>query len=168
MELLCRFIGFPKIFSVLLVLLMGISLSVSDGGTESKVSYSNGRHLLQAKKSCPVNFEFLNYTIITSRCNGPHYPADICCAAFKELACPYSEYLNDLNTDCASTLFGYINLYGKYPPGLFANECRESRRGLECTASAPTTSENDSSSFQVTCIPFGLLATIAGFLVLLA
>ncbi|OWM85944.1 hypothetical protein CDL15_Pgr012194 [Punica granatum] len=119
-------------------------------------------------KGCPVNFEFLNYTIITSRCNGPHYPADICCAAFKELACPYSEYLNDLNTDCASTLFGYINLYGKYPPGLFANECRESRRGLECTASAPTTSENDSSSFQVTCIPFGLLATIAGFLVLLA
>ncbi|XP_034709698.1 GPI-anchored protein LLG1-like [Vitis riparia] len=34
---------------------------------------STGRTLLQTKKSCLVNFEFLNYTIITSQCEGPRY-----------------------------------------------------------------------------------------------
>jgi hypothetical protein len=29
-------------------------------------------------------------------------------------------------------MFSYINLYGKYPPGLFAHECREGKLGLSC------------------------------------
>ncbi|CAL5390193.1 unnamed protein product [Camellia sinensis] len=60
-----------------------------------------GRNLLQAKTACPVNFEFLNYTIITSQCKGPQYVPNSCCPAFKEFACPYVDALNDLSNDCA-------------------------------------------------------------------
>jgi hypothetical protein len=81
---------------------------------------------------CPVNFEFLNYTIITGKCKGPKFPASQCCAALKEFACPYYMYLNDESNDCASTMFSYINLYGKYPPGLFSSECKEGKLGLSC------------------------------------
>lgn len=87
---------------------------------------------------CPVNFEFLNYTIITSQCKGPRYTPKLCCGALKEFACPYAEELNDLTNDCASTMFSYINLYGKYPPGLFASECREGKEGLACDAEPPS------------------------------
>ncbi|KAL6339329.1 hypothetical protein AAG906_028056 [Vitis piasezkii] len=61
------------------------------------------------------------------------------CGAFKDFACPYADELNDLTNDCASTMFSYINLYGKYPPGLFVSECREGKEGLECPAQAPST-----------------------------
>ncbi|QHN76900.1 Lorelei-like-GPI-anchored protein [Arachis hypogaea] len=57
------------------------------------------RHLLQAKRGCSVNFEFANYTIITSKCKGPNYPPKECCGAFKEFACPYADVLNDLQND---------------------------------------------------------------------
>lgn len=93
---------------------------------------STGRSLLQAKNSCPVNFEFQNYTIITSKCKGPKFPASQCCAALKEFACPFNNYLNDESNECASTMFSYINLYGKYPPGLFSSECKEGKMGLSC------------------------------------
>ncbi|CAL5019292.1 unnamed protein product [Urochloa decumbens] len=93
---------------------------------------STGRSLLQAKKDCPVNFEFQNYTIITSKCKGPKFPASQCCAALKEFACPFYMYLNDESNSCASTMFSYINLFGKYPPGLFSSECKEGKLGLSC------------------------------------
>ncbi|KAJ4725434.1 GPI-anchored protein LORELEI [Melia azedarach] len=145
---------------------MGLSSAafISDGIFESHAA--TGRSLLQAKKACPVNFEFLNYTIITSQCKGPQFPPDKCCGAFKQFACPYVGQINDLTTDCASTMFSYINLYGKYPPGLFASECREGKQGLECPASAPSMSENASRS-QIICSPSPLLRFIAGFLVLI-
>uniref|UniRef100_M4CF58 GPI-anchored protein LLG1-like domain-containing protein n=2 Tax=Brassica campestris TaxID=3711 RepID=M4CF58_BRACM len=73
----------------------------------------------------------MNYTIITSQCKGPKYPPKKCCSAFKEFACPYADQLNDFRNDCATTMFSYINLYGKYPPGLFANSCQE-KGGLKC------------------------------------
>ncbi|GMJ11605.1 hypothetical protein HRI_004829700 [Hibiscus trionum] len=115
--------------------LLGFSActSISDGVFSSFTA--TGRNLLQTKKACPVNFEFLNYTIITSRCKGPKFPPQSCCSAFKDFACPHAEQINDLTTDCASTMFSYINLYGKYPPGLFASECREGKLGLACPAS---------------------------------
>ncbi|GLT56690.1 hypothetical protein SLA2020_297160 [Shorea laevis] len=91
-----------------------------------------GRHLLQVQKACTVDFEHQNYTIITSKCKGPQYHANLCCEALKEFACPSSEDINDLSTNCAATMFSYINLYGKYPPGLFASLCREGQNGLEC------------------------------------
>ncbi|XP_057485734.1 GPI-anchored protein LLG1-like isoform X2 [Actinidia eriantha] len=107
---------------------------------------SMGRSLLQAKQPCPVNFEFMNYTIITSRCKGPQYPPSLCCAAFKEFACPYAAELNDLSNDCAIIMFSYINLYGKYPPGLFANECHDVKEGLTCPATSPSQSAHVSGT----------------------
>ncbi|KAK6912813.1 hypothetical protein RJ641_022414 [Dillenia turbinata] len=86
---------------------------------------------------CPENLENWNYTVITSKCKGPHYTAKVCCDALKELACPHADLLNDLTTDCSVTMFSYINLYGKYPPGLFANECKEDMDGLNCPEAPP-------------------------------
>ncbi|KAK9057156.1 hypothetical protein SSX86_024523 [Deinandra increscens subsp. villosa] len=137
-----------KIFiSFLLLLLCCISTtssspaSISDGIFTSEASI--GRNLLQAKKPCPVNFEFMNYTIITSRCKGPRYPANLCCDAFKDFACPYSEDLNDESNECSSTMFSYINLYGNYPPGLFSSLCRDDKIGLICPALAPGAEKNN-------------------------
>ncbi|KAF5773988.1 putative GPI-anchored protein LORELEI [Helianthus annuus] len=98
---------------------------------------SIGRTLLQLKKPCPVNFEFMNYTIITSRCRGPRYPADLCCPAFKEFACPYSRELNDLSNDCSTIMFSYINHYGNYPPGVFSSLCHDDDVGLVCDSVPP-------------------------------
>ncbi|XP_050368700.1 GPI-anchored protein LLG1 [Argentina anserina] len=138
---------------------------ISDGIFESQASI--GRNLLQAKKGCPVNFEFLNYTIITSQCKGPRYPAKPCCASFKELACPYTDVLNDLTNECASIMFSYINLYGNYPPGLFANECREGKLGLECPALPPSTLADDVNAVHTTSSPSPLLMLTAAFVLLL-
>ncbi|XP_068641727.1 GPI-anchored protein LLG1-like [Aristolochia californica] len=118
-------------------LLLGLASSsfISDAVFESHGSTT--RSLLQARKSCPINFELQNYTIITSQCKGPQYPPQHCCQGLKDFACPFADELNDLSTDCASTMFSYINLYGKYPPGLFASECREGKDGLKCPATSP-------------------------------
>ncbi|XP_048228724.1 GPI-anchored protein LLG1 [Ricinus communis] len=126
-----------SIFFLLLMVLFASPSSSSSSSASSSFSDSvfdshgsTGRNLLQAKKACPVNFEFQNYTIITSQCKGPKYPPKTCCAAFKEFACPFADVLNDLTNNCASTMFSYINLYGKYPPGLFASACRGRKKGL--------------------------------------
>ncbi|GER56985.1 high mobility group family protein [Striga asiatica] len=95
------------------------------------------RRLLQALKSCPVDFEHQNYTIITEKCRGPNYSVDPCCSSFKAFACPFADELDDLTNDCASTMFRYIDLNGHYPPGLFASLCREGREGLECPPLPP-------------------------------
>ncbi|QHO12112.1 uncharacterized protein DS421_15g504050 [Arachis hypogaea] len=50
-------------------------------------------------ESCSVNFEFANYTIITSKCKRPNYPPKECYGAFKEFAYPYADVLNDLQND---------------------------------------------------------------------
>ncbi|XP_028052325.1 GPI-anchored protein LLG1-like isoform X1 [Camellia sinensis] len=108
-----------------------------------------GRNLLQAKTACPVNFEFLNYTIITSQCKGPQYVPNSCCPAFKELACPYVDSLNDLSNNCVETMFSYINLYGNYPAGLFATLCQDDKQGLACLATVPTQSAYSISGSQI-------------------
>ncbi|XP_057956649.1 GPI-anchored protein LLG1-like [Malania oleifera] len=157
-------------FALLFFLLTGLAASstfISDEVFESHGS--TGRALLQAKKSCPISFEFLNYTIITSKCKGPQYAAKLCCGAFKEFSCPYAEQLNDLTNDCASTMFSYINLYGKYPPGLFANECREGKQGLECPAYAPAADSSkmaNKSKGHLLSAYSSLLLLSAGFLLL--
>ncbi|XP_008805529.1 GPI-anchored protein LLG1-like [Phoenix dactylifera] len=127
-----------------------------------------GRSLLQTKKSCPVNFEFLNYTIITSKCKGPQYSAKLCCGAFKEFACPYAEELNDSTNDCASTMFSYINLYGKYPPGLFASECREGKEGLACpSGSSKSQDENVANAGHVNRSLTFLIVLVSGMVLAL-
>ncbi|XP_044466467.1 GPI-anchored protein LLG1-like [Mangifera indica] len=98
---------------------------------------NTGRALLQAKATCPVNFEEKNYTILTSKCKGPDYPAETCCDALKEFCCPFADKINDMKTDCAATMFSYINLKGKFPPGLFSSKCREGKYGLTCTTPPP-------------------------------
>ncbi|KAL5080483.1 hypothetical protein RYX36_008904, partial [Vicia faba] len=121
---------------------------------------STGRSLLQAKKACTVDFESKNFTILTSQCKGPQYPPKICCGAFKEFACPFADNINDLTTNCAEVMFSYINLYGKYPPGLFANECKEGELGLECSDVKNTTS----SSVLVHAPNTMLLVSYVGFI----
>ncbi|KAL6286569.1 hypothetical protein ACE6H2_010959 [Prunus campanulata] len=124
---------------------------------------SIGRSLLQAKQNCPVNFENQNYTIITSKCKGPNYPAKSCCDALKEFSCPFADAINDLKNDCATTMFSYINIYGKYPPGLFASQCREGKEGLECPAEAP---KPEKSRVQIAATHSIILALTAVLLVL--
>lgn len=99
----------------------------------------NGR-LLQTKTPCSINFEYQNYTIITSQCKGPSYPVKACCNALLKFACPFAAEINDRSNDCAENMFSYINIIGKYPPGLFANECTNGTAGLgiPCPATALT------------------------------
>ncbi|CAM8896988.1 unnamed protein product [Rhodiola kirilowii] len=149
-------------------LLLGLSTAnyISDDVFGSHVSA--GRSLLQAKKSCSVNFEFLDYGVLTNQCKGPRYPASQCCPAFKKFACPYSEEINDLTTDCASTMFSYINLYGKYPPGLFASMCREGKEGLDCANFTSSDTTGTSNGSPLAYSPFTLLlGLIFGFVALL-
>ncbi|XP_051128528.1 GPI-anchored protein LLG1 [Andrographis paniculata] len=142
MDLRLRLIIKPCLLLVFLFALFtslsSASTFISDGVFGSSVL--SERRLLQAKKPCPVNFEFQNYTIITSKCKGPSYLPKLCCPPFKDFACPFAEYVNDLSTDCASTMFSYINLYGKYPPGLFSSLCKEGKEGLLCPALPPGSS----------------------------
>ncbi|CAN6477861.1 unnamed protein product [Victoria cruziana] len=131
--------------------------------------HSTGRGLLQVEKNCPVDFEFQNYTIITSQCKGPRYLPGPCCKAFLQFACPFAQYINDLTNNCASTMFNYINLAGNYPPGLFANECRGDKNGLSCSG---ITTENvqQNSSVSSAHVTYGsplvlLMVSIPMFLV---
>ncbi|XP_042479143.1 GPI-anchored protein LLG1-like [Macadamia integrifolia] len=155
-------------FAFLLFLSTSLASSsfISDNVFESDGSTGHtARTLLQAKKSCSVNFETLNYTILTSQCKGPQYPAKLCCGALKEFACPYSDQVNDVTTNCASTMFSYINLYGKYPPGLFASICRDDKEGLVCD-DAPPPAENPNGALIGQIVPH-FLVLLAGYLLVL-
>ncbi|CAL9087242.1 GPI-anchored protein LLG1-like isoform X2 [Musa acuminata AAA Group] len=141
----------PKLSMMALILVAFAGLATASSFISDDVLVprgSGGRSLLQTPTNCPLSFEFLNYTIITSQCKGPLYPVDLCCGAFKEFACPYAAELNDLTNNCATNMFTYINLYGKYPPGLFSSECRDDKIGLVCPASAPQSQEDASSGYM--------------------
>ncbi|KAL2466995.1 LORELEI-LIKE-GPI-ANCHORED PROTEIN 1 [Abeliophyllum distichum] len=156
------------ILAIFLPFFAGLSASTFISDSIFGSSGSTGRNLLQAKKPCPVNFEFQNYTIITSKCKGPLYPPKLCCPALKDFSCPFVDDLNDLTNDCATTMFSYINLYGKYPPGLFSSECREGKQGLECPVLPPSASESEKSKGCWTVSkPFGGITLVGAFLVLL-
>ncbi|XP_011097693.1 GPI-anchored protein LLG1 [Sesamum indicum] len=128
------------------------------------------RRLLQSKKPCPVNFEFQNYTIITSQCKGPNYSPKLCCSAFKDFACPFVDELNDLSNSCVTTMFSYININGKYPQGLFASLCREKKEGLECPPDPPSSplsdEDNKSSGSRIICQVLSVAMLLAANLVL--
>jgi hypothetical protein len=141
-------------------------------GASAAASGGAGRSLLQAKKDCPVNFEEANYTVITSRCKGPMYPPALCCQALKDLACPFTAYINDAQTTCAASMFSYINLYGKYPPGLFANTCKEGANGLECPEDTPQMKPGEdkaasSAAAIVAAVARPVLAAVSAFLMLI-
>ncbi|KAL0320338.1 UNVERIFIED_CONTAM: GPI-anchored protein LLG1 [Sesamum radiatum] len=67
--------------------------------------------------ACTVDFEHMNYTVITSQCKGPNYAVERCCPPLKQLLCPVHEQFNDARTNCPETFFSYVNLYGKYRRG---------------------------------------------------
>lgn len=116
---------------------------------------------------CPVNFEFLNYTIILSKCKGPQYPPKFCCSALTEFACPFADELNDVSNDCASTMFSYINLYGKYPPGLFASECRGDKKGLICPANISKAQDEGANAGHVNPSLTFLIVFVSGMVLAL-
>ncbi|XP_020699768.1 GPI-anchored protein LLG1 [Dendrobium catenatum] len=149
---------------VLLTDLIAADPFISGGVLQGHGSIS--RNLLQAKQSCPINFEFMNYKIITDKCKGPQYLPGPCCSALKEFACPYTDQLNDLTNDCATTMFSYINLYGKYPPGLFAYECREGKEGLDCSAYLNGTDHSTSSAKMIRSLS-PVIGTVLGVTVAL-
>lgn len=92
--------------------------------------------------ACPVDIEHLNYTILTSKCKGPDYPPDQCCSAYKELACPIADQLNDASNDCSKKLFSYIPTAGQYPSFLFSSICRDGKDGLSCPLPPPSPASN--------------------------
>ncbi|ESQ45780.1 hypothetical protein EUTSA_v10011128mg, partial [Eutrema salsugineum] len=112
---------------------------------ESHTSFT-GRCLLHAKKKCEVNFEYMNYTVMTKGWKGPAFSAKECCSAFKEFACPYTNQFNDMNSDCAKTMFSYTNIYGNYPTGFFANECEETKDELVCPPPPPSSPSLNAST----------------------
>eukprot|EP01018_Ginkgo_biloba_P025397 Gb_10167 [translate_table: standard] len=133
-------------FSLIYFLIFFAPAAAHSLSEEGLHSFSAGsRSLLQNKKSCPIGFEFRNYTILTSQCKGPDYNKTLCCTAFKQFACPVAQYINDLTTDCAATMFSYINLHGQYPPALFASLCQEGTQGLECDAESPDSTVSKAS-----------------------
>ncbi|KAL8135495.1 GPI-anchored protein LLG1-like [Apium graveolens] len=141
-------VSYSSYFKILLISIsilvhFSASTSLSDGIFESPTSIA--RNLLQAKKDCPINFEFKNYTIITSQCKGPNYQPNPCCDSLKEFACPYTDELNDLSNTCSDTMFSYITRKGNYPPGLFSSFCREGKEGLDCSSYIPPDSAKDAS-----------------------
>lgn len=103
----------------------------------------------------------MNYTVITSRCKGPKYPAKECCSSFKDFACPYAEQINDLSSECANTMFSYINIYGNYPPGIFSNECREGKEGLECPAMPPNSAADLNAATTTACSHVWMAISVA-------
>ena len=117
--------------------------------------------------ACTIDFQNQNYTIITSRCKGPRYPPKQCCDAFLEFACPFADAINDLKTDCASTMFSYINLYGKYPPGIFSNLCVGGEGGIDCPEEAKVVKKSESNGIKMGATHSTLLIIIAAnFLVI--
>ncbi|KAL4364036.1 hypothetical protein GQ457_04G005560 [Hibiscus cannabinus] len=147
-------------FLVFFFLFSGFASSTHISKAALEAHETIGRILLQATKECDEDFQHKNYTILTSSCKGPRYPRDGCCNALSEFACPFVEKVNDERTNCASTMFSYINLYGKYPPGLFANLCTKDKEGLVCP-------DEPKSSGAPFAHPALLLLT-SGFLVSLA
>ncbi|EAZ36747.1 GPI-anchored protein LLG1-like [Oryza sativa Japonica Group] len=114
---------------------------LSDGVLQVMGTSMNRRSLLQAKGGCPVSFENQNYTTITSKCKSP-WPADLCCPALNEFACNFSQYINDESTNCAESMWVYLNAHGSYPAGLFSNECAV----LDCNGNNSTISTNQTAN----------------------
>ncbi|XP_073128671.1 GPI-anchored protein LLG1-like [Henckelia pumila] len=119
-----------SIFFIVVGLSLASSSYISNDVVEPHVPL--GRSLLQQKTTCSVDFEKMNYSVITSQCKGPNYTPERCCTPLKVLLCPVKDQVNDLKSNCADTFFSYVNIYGKYPPGLFASLCKEGEQGLDC------------------------------------
>ncbi|KAI8551675.1 hypothetical protein RHMOL_Rhmol06G0204600 [Rhododendron molle] len=148
-------------YVILFALLTGLASSTFIPGDVFQSHGYTARALLQAKTACTVDFEHQNYTIITSQCKGPNFQAGPCCTALKEFACPYSVEISNEKSDCASTMFSYINAMGNYPPALFSSLCVEGKQGLDCGNFTSTkTSVNNGAT------PMPMMLTASFFMLL--
>ncbi|XP_031119576.1 GPI-anchored protein LLG1-like [Ipomoea triloba] len=131
-------------YSILVLSLHFLTTSSSSSSSDEGVLVSQystettgiWRNLLQAKIPCSKNFEFENYTILTSQCKAPYEPLQPCCDAFTQFACPFTQFLNNQSTDCSDLMFNYIDQKGGFPKGLFSN-CKGDQDGLICAAPPP-------------------------------
>ncbi|XP_073309248.1 GPI-anchored protein LLG1-like [Primulina huaijiensis] len=152
------------IFFIVVGLALASSSYISNDVVEPHGSM--GRSLLQQKTTCSVDFEKMNYSVITSQCKGPNYTPERCCTPLKVLLCPVKDQVNDLKSNCADTFFSYVNLYGKYPPGLFASLCKEGEQGLDCQ-SVEQPPPSKSKGFRGGVRPALLMMIIAGLVMVI-
>ncbi|WVZ86275.1 hypothetical protein U9M48_033082 [Paspalum notatum var. saurae] len=99
----------------------------------SNITKSSSRKLIAARvQVCPVRFDQMDMSAVVSSCRGR--PSAVrCCGALKDVACPYSDLINDNeNNGCASEMFYQIIVRGRLQPGLFSHLCREGPLGLQC------------------------------------
>ncbi|OEL29102.1 hypothetical protein BAE44_0009879 [Dichanthelium oligosanthes] len=82
---------------------------------------------------CPVRFDReRGVGRVIRNCRGMP-SAERCCGAFKNLACPYSDLINDNSENgCASAMFWEITVRGRLRPGLFSQLCAEGSFGMQC------------------------------------
>ncbi|KAJ1271757.1 hypothetical protein BS78_06G150100 [Paspalum vaginatum] len=107
---------------------------ISVGALEcsSNITKSSSRKLISVRGVCPVRFDEMDMSTVVSSCRGRPSAAR-CCGALKDVACPYSDLLNDNeNNGCASEMFYQILVRGRLQPGLFSHLCREGPLGLQC------------------------------------
>ncbi|CAN4116830.1 unnamed protein product [Withania somnifera] len=100
-----------------------------------KVHMLGGRGLLESffvKDYCPVDFSKEDYTPLTSTCKGPYYNPLVCCNGFKQIACKYTELINNVENGCATGLFFFMGKQGGYPNDLFNQICKGDKEGLSC------------------------------------
>ncbi|CAL0333866.1 unnamed protein product [Lupinus luteus] len=142
---------FSSILSIFFLATVASASTFLSDNIFNKSGVSHGRALVEDDeplKECIIDFEQQNYTVLTSKCKRPNYSPKMCCEAFKQFACPFAEYINDMTTDCAPAMFYFINLHGHYPQGLFADNCKEGPEGLDCTAIKPVTVKISHSSIS--------------------
>lgn len=76
----------------------------------------------------------LNLKPLLRLCKPPFYPARGCCRGFRVVACRYYRQLNNVESNCAASLFQHIAVKGSYPTGLFNVKCHRfgNTQGLSC------------------------------------
>ncbi|CAM0903972.1 unnamed protein product [Alopecurus aequalis] len=81
---------------------------------------------------CPVHFdETRKMGRIESKCRGQEMPNAECCKAFKAVACPYADLLDELTNHCNDELLLKIHAFCSVPIGYFSF-CGDSVRGISC------------------------------------
>ncbi|CAN1123757.1 GPI-anchored protein LLG3 [Linum perenne] len=81
-------------------------------------------------KPCKIDFfDKVDYMPLFKACEPPRRVKG-CCNGFKDIACRYTNFLNDNTTWCAINMFMVINQY--YPRNYFNENCKEGRHGMDC------------------------------------
>ena len=130
-----------------------------------KKSYSH--RFLVGCTECPIDFASMNYTSITSVCNGTDPNTTLCCTSFVDFACPYADYLNNDATNCATNLFSYLNMAGNYPAALFSSLCQGNAEGLPCPVAPAPAPALPSGGFTHTPWTYSIILMIFSLLAII-